>query len=107
MVKGLESKLYEEQLRFIGLFGLEQRRLRGGLMAAMAPHREQRGSTELCSLETAKRPEGMAFCSCVRGESDWVLGKGSSPKGGRNRLPGAVSTPQVACVFLCGARSWT
>jgi len=26
------------------------RRLRGGLMAAATPHREQRGSAELCSL---------------------------------------------------------
>ena len=80
MVKGLESKLYEEQLRFIGLLGLEQRRLRGGLMAAMAPHREQRGSTELCSLMTAAGPAGRAW-RCVRGGSSWVLGKGSSPIG--------------------------
>jgi len=44
-----------------------------------APHREWRGSTDLCSLMTATRPEGTAW-SCVRGESDSVLGKGSSPE---------------------------
>ena len=37
MVKGLERKLYEECLTSFGLLGPEQRRLRGGLMAAAAP----------------------------------------------------------------------
>jgi len=45
-----EGKVCEEQLRSLGLFSPEQGRLRGGLMAAAAPHREWRGSTELCSL---------------------------------------------------------
>ena len=40
--------------------------LRGGLMAAAAPHRERRGGTELCSLVTVSGPEGTAW-SCVRG----------------------------------------
>jgi len=34
----------------LGVLSPEQGRLRGGLMAAEAPHREQRGSAELCSL---------------------------------------------------------
>jgi len=50
MGKGLEGKVYEEQLRSLGLLSPEKRRLRGVPVAAPAPHREWRGSTELCSL---------------------------------------------------------
>ena len=34
MMKGLEGETYGEQLASLGLFSLENRRLRGGLMAA-------------------------------------------------------------------------
>ena len=40
MVKDLEGKMCEKWLGYLGLLGPEQRRLRGDLMAAAAPHRE-------------------------------------------------------------------
>jgi len=48
--KSLEVRMYEEQLRFLVSFLSGKRRVRGGLMAAAAPHREQRGGAELCSV---------------------------------------------------------
>ena len=50
MKKALEGKVCEEQLRSLGVFSPEQGRLRGRLMEAAAPQREQRGSAELCSV---------------------------------------------------------
>ena len=38
MVKGLHDKMYKEWLSSLGLFCPEQGRLRGGLMATVAPH---------------------------------------------------------------------
>ena len=48
--KCLKDKRHKEWLRSPGLCNLKQSRLRGGLMAAAAPHRERRGSAELCSV---------------------------------------------------------
>jgi len=48
-----------------------------------APHKEQRGSTELCSLVTATGLKGTAR-SCVRGGSSCISGIGSSPVGGEH-----------------------
>ena len=71
------------ELRTLGLLGPEQRRLRGGLMAAAAPrgptalhgptdppgpaapHRLRRGNYELCSLFITTESKGLAW-SCVR-----------------------------------------
>ena len=54
MVKGLERNKYEEGLRPFGLFSAEQRRLRGGLMAA-------------CSSLT-RGAEGQALSSALWGQ---------------------------------------
>ena len=66
----MKGKMYEEQL---SLLGAEQSRLRGGIMAAAAPHREWRDNIELCSLGTATGPEGTAW-SC-EGRAAGGLGK--------------------------------
>jgi len=47
----------------------------------MAPHREWRGSAELCSLVTATGTEGMSW-GCTRGGAG-RLGEGSSPMSGQ------------------------
>jgi len=54
MVKGLEGKMCEEQLRPLGLLSPEQSRLRGGLMAA-------------CSSLT-RGAEGQALSSALWGQ---------------------------------------
>ena len=48
---------------------------------------------------TATGPEGTAW-SCVRGEADWVSGKGSSPEGGGHGTgcPGQQAWPQATGV---------
>ena len=53
MVKGLESTLCKEHLRCLAVLNPEQ--LRGGLMAATAPHRERRAvlSSAPCDSDRA------------------------------------------------------
>lgn len=70
IVKGLVGKIYEEQMKLLGMFCLERRRLRGDLMAAsdyLIRNRE-RGSANLCSLVTVIEPKGTAW-GCNRESS--------------------------------------
>ncbi|KAJ7426600.1 hypothetical protein WISP_14508 [Willisornis vidua] len=57
MVKGLEGKLYEEQLRALGLFSLEKRRLREELTEVHNILMRGRGGagTDLFSVVTSDR----------------------------------------------------
>ena len=65
-----------EGRREVGIWFVQPRaeEVKGGLMAATDPHRERRGSAELCSV-TATGPEGTAW-SCVRGGAAGGEGKG-------------------------------
>ena len=117
MVKALQGKVHEE---WLGLFSPEQRRLKSGSVAAAAPHKERKGSTELCSLVVATGPEETAW-SCIRAlgkESlpvgDWALeqspqcsGLGPKPAGVQEVFEEHSEIQFEFWVVLCGVRSWT
>lgn len=60
MVKSLDGKTREEQLRSLGLFGLENRRLRGDLITFYTFLMRSSGGegANLFSLVTSDRPRG-------------------------------------------------
>jgi len=70
--------------------------LRGGLMAAAAPHRER--SAELCSLWQRQGPRERH--GAVPREGQWGLGTGSAPEGGGygTACPGQWARPRAAGV---------
>jgi len=72
MIRGLEYLSYEDRLRELGLFTLENRRLRGDLIAAFQ------------YLKGAYRKDGEALFTRVC--SDGTRGNGSKLKEGRFRI---------------------
>ncbi|KAJ7398833.1 hypothetical protein BTVI_121476 [Pitangus sulphuratus] len=68
MVKGLEQKLCEKQLRSLVLFSLEKRRLRGNLIAVCKFFMRGRGGadTDLFSMVTSDKTQGNGLKLCQR-----------------------------------------
>ena len=66
MVKGLEGKPYEEQLKSLGLFSLEQSRLRAALLVVCSFLTRSRGEAgaDLFSLVTSDRTRGNGRKMC-------------------------------------------
>ena len=68
MVKSLEGKLYEEQLRCLGSFSPEQSRLRGGLMAACSSLTRGAGGQALSSAVWGQQQDPREWREAGTGE---------------------------------------
>ena len=69
-MKGLEQKCYGEQLREMGLFHLEKRRLRGDWLFY---NTLKRGCSEVGDCFFSLLTQEVMASSCARGGSDWIF----------------------------------